>query len=285
MSTETRPHTERTYPFHLDKVLNRAYGRFQMNQSVSVGTIYSRIDSAVKVQVGMNGINPLLAAFSLSLRGDSADPSEHRYFTEGSHVLLDPIKGFEGRSVHDLIPSSWVPHSPRDRGLSRFMKLPALQEVARFAAKEKSVGLFYEHLAGIVDLDGESEPVGFNNAEAGYHELLTADFLHNRGRNLITGFIRDSRLIDPPPARFDRDFETIERFREEERGRWGVVISGDLSAMEAWQRFSDTGIGGERGRNAALAVNKYAKAISDVERLKDISARQAREALNPFQAL
>lgn len=285
MSTETRPHIEKTYPFRLESVLNRAYDHFEMDEAVNVGTIYSGIDSEVKVQVGMNGINPLLAAFSLSLRGDSADQSEHRYFNEGSHVLLDPFKGFEGRSVHDLIPLSWLAHSTRDRGLSRFMKLPALQEVARFAAKEKSIGLFYEHLAGIVDLDGESEPIGFNNAEAGYYELLTADLLHNRGRSLITGFIRDSRLIDPPPARFDRDFETIERFREEERDRWGVVISGDLSAMEAWQRFLDRGIGGERGRNAALAVNKYAKAISDVERLKDISARQAREALNPFQAL
>lgn len=283
MRIEASSHSERTYPFRLERILGRTYDHFRRDEAINYGAVYSGIELASNVQVGLNGTNPLIAAFELSLR-ESVSSSERAHFEATSDVLLDPFQSFEGRDVLSVIPA-WLKHNPQDGEFARLMNLPMLQEAGKAAAGEKSKGLFYEHLAGAIELDGDSEPVGFSDENAGFFRLLAADFLHNRGRELILRFMRDSRLIDPPPARFDRDYEAIERFREEERGRWGVVAALDLVAMEAWQRYLESGAPGGRIRRATLAVEKYSKSISAIERLRDISALEARGTLNPFQAL
>lgn len=284
MSTETRPHIELTYPFQLNKALLSAYDQFRRDEPIDIRRLYSGIDSAANTQVGLKCPNPLIAAFNLSLRENEVLPSEKAYFMDSSYVLLDPIRDFEGEDVNSTI-SSWLRGNPNDRRFRRFTNLIDIPSVGVLAAKGKSLGLFYEHLAGVLDLDTDSNPVGFNNPQATYFELLAADFLHGKGKDLILGFMKGSRMVNPRPVRFDRNYDAIEIYREEESCRWGVIAAGDLVAMEAWQMYLDYGASEERRRVATLAVGKYAKAIADIERLKDISAVQAREGLNPFQAL
>lgn len=283
MRVEVLQGRESVHPLQLKGALSSAYGQFRRDKPVDVRVLYAGIDLAANVQVGLNQTNPLIEAFRLSQRSDVL-PSEREYFARSSGVLLDPIKDFEGEDVDSAI-SSWLDTHASERRFSRFLNLVDIPIIGVLSAKGKSIGLFYEHLAGVLDLDPSQDQAGFNNPNAGYHELLIADFIHGRGRNLLLGFIRGSRLIDPPPARFDRDYDAIERFREEERNRWGVITAGDLTAMEAWQRFVDSTEPGERKIRAMQAVEKYERSITSIERLKDISAIDSRADLNPFLAL
>ncbi len=283
MSAEVLEYKNALQPKQLADALRRAYVQFGKGEPLNVGAIYAGIDFAANIQVGLHDSNPLISAFNLSLRGE-VSPPEKTYFTSSSYVLLDPFRDFEGENVSAGV-SSWAETISRDGRFSRVKGLIDASFVGRLAAKGKSIGLFYEHLAGSLDLDDDSIPKGFNDSQPGYFDLLIADFLHGRGRELIFGFMKGSRVIEPPPARFDRDYEAIERFREEERGRWGTIAALDLVAMEAWQRYLGYGTSEERRGVATLAVEKYSKSIAGIERLKDITAEEARDTLNPFKAL
>ncbi len=283
MSAEFLRSQEMVHPLELKGALGRAHNRFRRNEPIDVEALYLGIDLAANVQVGLNQINPLVEAFRLSLRTNVL-PSETEYFAISSDVLVRPFRDFEGEDVGVGV-SAWINEHQSTGRLSRLFKHTDSHVIARLAAKGKSLGLFYEYLAGALDLDDDSTPKGFSDPQPRYFDLLIADFLHSKGKDLLFGFMKGSRIIDPPPARFDRDYEAIERFREEERGRWGAIAALDLVAMEAWQRYLGYGASIERRRSAALAVEKYSKSIAEIERLKDISAAAAREKLNPFQAL
>jgi len=283
VSTEVYIGREAIHPLKLRDSLGKAYSQFRKDEPIAIGALYAGIDLAANVQVGISQTNPLVEAFRLSLRSNVL-PSERDYFARNSTVLLDPFREFEGENVNTAV-SNWIGTHPVEGRFSRLKNLIDAPLVVGLAARGKSLGLFYEHLAGAVDHDEDSSPKGFNDPQPRYFDLLIADFFHGKGRDLLLGFMKGSRVIDPPPARFDRDYEAIERFREEERGRWGVIASLDLVAMEAWQRYLGYGASAERRSNAALAVEKYARSITEIERLKDISAITAREAINPFQAL
>jgi hypothetical protein len=222
--------------------------------------------------------------FSLSFRDQQMGLVERMAAAERAGELLKPFLDFEGipGRAWFLMPRQRVEPSTRAQEV---LDMVLLQKTVRNGARQKSLGIFYEHLAGVVALEEDVEPKGFNNNTAGYFELLTADFLHNRGRSLILHAIHSSRLMDSPPTSFDRDYEKIEKFRASERARWSVLAVGDAIALDAWQRFLDSNPAQDRARNARSAIERYRGFVTNIERTKDISIEEARETINPFLAL
>ena len=287
MKLELRSSAEKV-PDSLTAHLNLAYGRFTTGQSIDMPAFYSHIDRIGRVENALGGYNPIIEAFNISRRDDLSDLDYRQRIGVEMRIetLESPFRDFE---VIDGYGGMLDPHTnklPQKKPVRLARSVLNGQGLVRTQAREKSIAIFYDHLAGIVDPGVDSPAQGFNNPDAGYWQLMIADYLHANARNLIYKYIQDSNRFSPGPSRFDKNFEEIEEYRKRERDKWAVIAVGDLIAAEGWERFLTHGtmpiayVG-----KIEQAIDRYRRNVQVIEKQKDFNAQGVRETLNPFIAL